>query len=43
MMCDVIMCYMVAKMEVYQECLYAGLIIPRSVRPSTKFCESELV
>ena len=41
---DVMMCYMVAKMEVYQKHVWhAGLIIPRNMRPSTKSCKIEVV
>jgi len=43
MMCDVIMCYMVAKMEAYEKRMYAGLSIPRNMRRSTKSCKSEVV
>jgi len=42
-MYDVIMCYMVAKMEAYQKRMYAGLIIPRNMRPSAKSYKSEVV
>jgi len=42
-MCDVIMCYMVAKMEACQKRMYAGLIIPRNMRPSTKSFKNEVV
>jgi len=34
---------MVAKMEVYQKHMYAGLIVPRNMSPSTKSCKSEVV